>query len=128
MKKGRFNEQQIIGILKQQEAGRKVPELAREHGVSEATIYTWKSKYGGMEVNEAQRLKALDDENRRLKTLVADLSLDKEILKAVIRKNVWSAVGLQPKTSMTGWFAQMYSAFEWASPGHDEKFARGCPI
>ena len=90
MKKGRFNEAQIIGILKQYEAGRKVPELAREQGVSEATIYTWKSKYGGMDVNEAQRLKALDDENRRLKTLVADLSLDKEILKSVIRKNGWS--------------------------------------
>jgi putative transposase len=90
MKKGRFNEEQIIGILKQHEAGRKVPDLAREHGVSEATIYTWKSKYGGMDVSEAQRLKALDDENRRLKTLVADLSLDKEMLRAVIRKNGWS--------------------------------------
>jgi len=67
-----------------------VPDLAREHGVSEATIYTWKSKYGGMDVSEAQRLKALDDENRRLKTLVADLSLDKEMLRAVIRKNGWS--------------------------------------
>ena len=61
-------------------------DLAREHGVSEATIYIWKSKYGGMDVSEAQRLKALDDENRRLKTLVADLSLDKEMLRAVIRK------------------------------------------
>ena len=90
MKKSRFNEEQIIGILKQQDAGRKVADLAREHGVSEATIYTWKSKYGGMDVSEAQRLKALDDENRRLKTLVADLSLDKEVLKAVIRKNGWS--------------------------------------
>ena len=78
MKKSRFNEEQIIGILKQQEAGHKVVDLAREHGVSEATIYIWKSKYGGMDVSEAQRLKALDDENRRLKTLVADLSLDKE--------------------------------------------------
>jgi putative transposase len=76
--------------LKQHEAGRKVADLAREHGISEATIYTWKSKYGGMDVSEAQRLKALDDENRRLKTLVADLSLDKEVLKAVIRKNGWS--------------------------------------
>jgi putative transposase len=66
-----------------------VPDLAREHGVSDATIYTWKSKYGGMDVSEAQRLKALDDENRRLKTLVADLSLDKEMLRAVIRKNGW---------------------------------------
>ena len=86
MKKSRFNEQQIIGILKQQEAGQKVVDLAREHGVSEATIYIWKSKYGGMDVSEAQRLKSLDDENRRLKTLVADLSLDKEMLRAVIRK------------------------------------------
>ena len=90
MKKSRFNEEQIIGILKQQEAGQKVVDLAREHGVSEATIYIWKSKYGGLDVSEAQRLKALDDENRRLKTLVADLSLDKEMLRAVIRKNGWS--------------------------------------
>jgi putative transposase len=67
-----------------------VQELAREIGVSEATIYTWKSKYGGMEVGEAQRLKGLEDENRRLKHLVADLSLDKEVLKAIVRKNGWS--------------------------------------
>ena len=71
-------------------AGRQVPELAREIGVSDATIYTWKSKFGGMEVSEAQKLKGLEDENRRLKHLVADLSLDKEVLKAVIRKNGWS--------------------------------------
>src|ERR1700681_2042499 len=90
MKKGRFMEEQIIGVLKQHEAGRKVPELAREMGVSEATIYTWKSKYGGMDVSEAQRLKGLEDENRRLKHLVADLSLDKEVLKAIVRKNGWS--------------------------------------
>jgi len=90
MKKGRFAEEQIIGVLKQHEAGRKAAELAREIGVSAATIYTWKSKYGGMEVNEAQRLKNLEDENRRLKHLVADLSLDKEVLKAIVRKNGWS--------------------------------------
>ena len=90
MKKGRFSEEQIIGVLKQHEAGRKVADLAREIGVSEATIYTWKSKYGGMEVSDARRLKALEDENRRLKHLVADLSLDKEVLKAVIQKNGWS--------------------------------------
>ena len=76
--------------LKQHGAGRKVSELAREIGVSDATIYTWKSKYGGMEVNEAQRLKSLEDENRRLKQLVADLSLDKEALKGIVRKNGWS--------------------------------------
>jgi putative transposase len=90
VRKGRFTEEQIIGVLKQHEAGRKVAELAREIGVSEATIYTWKSKYGGMEVSEAQRLKALEDENRRLKQLVADLSLDKEALKGIVRKNGWS--------------------------------------
>jgi len=67
-----------------------VKELARELGVSEATIYTWKSKYGGLEVNEARRLREMEEENRRLKTMVADLSLDKEALKGVIRKNGWS--------------------------------------
>jgi putative transposase len=90
MKKSRYTEEQIIGVLKQVEAGRKVSELARELGVSEATIYTWKSKYGGLEVSEARRLKELEDENRRLKHMVADLSLDKEALKTVIRKNGWS--------------------------------------
>jgi putative transposase len=85
MKKGRFTEEQIIGVLKQHEAGRKVPDLAREMGVSAATIYTWKSKFGGMDVSDAQKLKGLEDEN-----LVADLSLDKEVLKAVIQKNGWS--------------------------------------
>jgi len=90
LKRGRFSEEQIVGILKEHEAGRKMSELAREHGVSEATLYGWKSKYGGMEVGEAQRLRSLEDENRRLKQLVADLSLDKEALKAIVRKNGWS--------------------------------------
>ena len=90
MKKTRYTEEQIIGVLKQMEAGRKVAEVAREIGVSEATLYTWKSKYGGMDVNEARRLRELEEENRRLKQLVADLSLDREALKAVIRKNGWS--------------------------------------
>jgi len=90
MKKTRYTEEQIIGVLKRMEAGRKVAELARELGVSEATLYTWKSKYGGLEVSEARRLKELEDENRRLTHIVADLSLDKEALKAVIRKNGWS--------------------------------------
>ena len=90
MKKSRHSEEQIIGVLKQVEAGRKVAELAREVGVSEATLYTWKSKYGGLEVSEARRLRALEEENRRLKQLVADLSLDREALKVVIRKNGWS--------------------------------------
>jgi putative transposase len=90
MKKTRYSEEQIIGVLKQMEAGRKVTDLARELGVSEGTLYVWKSKFGGLEVSEARRLKELEDENRRLKHMVADLSLDKEALKTVIRKNGWS--------------------------------------
>ena len=90
MKKTRYSEEQIIGVLKQMEAGRKVADLAREIGVSEGTLYTWKSKFGGLEVSEARRLRELEDENRRLKHMVADLSLDKEALKTVIRKNGWS--------------------------------------
>ena len=90
MKKSRYTEEQIIGTLKQMESGRAVKDLARELGVSEATIYTWKSKYGGMDVSDAQKLRGLEDENRRLKHLVADLSLDKEVLKSVIQKNGWS--------------------------------------
>jgi putative transposase len=90
MKKSRYTEEQIIGILKQHEAGVKTGDLCREHGISEATFYNWKSKYGGMDLSEAQRLRQMEDENRRLKALVADLSLDREALKAVIRKNGWS--------------------------------------
>ena len=81
-----WSEEQIIGILKQVEAGRTVVEVCREHGVGESTFYKWKSKYGGMEINEARRLKSLEDENSRLKRLVADLTLDKQILQEVIRK------------------------------------------
>jgi putative transposase len=77
----------MIAALKQVEAGRKVEDVAREVGVSKHTIYGWKAKYGGLEVNEAQRLCQLEDENGRLKKLVADLSLDREMLKAVIAKN-----------------------------------------
>ena len=90
MKKSRYTEEQIIAILKQHEAGVKTSDLCREHGISDATFYNWKAKYGGLDVSEAQRLRQMEDENRRLKSLVADLSLDKEALKAVIRKNGWS--------------------------------------
>jgi putative transposase len=90
MKKTKHTEEQIIGVVKQMESGRAVKDLAREMGVTDQTLYNWRSKYGGIEVNEAKRLKALEDENRRLKEIVADLSLDKEALKAVIRKNGWS--------------------------------------
>jgi putative transposase len=90
MKRKRHTEEQIIAILKQHEAGVKTADLCREHGISDATLYNWKAKYGGLDVSEAQRLRQVEDENRRLKALVADLSLDKEALKAVIRKNGWS--------------------------------------
>ncbi len=90
MKKSRFTEEQIIAVLKQLEAGRTVAELSREYAVSDATLYAWKAKYGGMTVTEARRLRQLEEENRRLKHLVADLSLDQEALKAGITKNGWS--------------------------------------
>ena len=90
MKRSRFSEEPIIGILKQHEAGVKTADLCREHGISAATFYPWKSKFGGLEVSEAQRLRALEDENRRLKLLVAELSVGGEALKAVIRKSGWS--------------------------------------
>jgi putative transposase len=90
MKKSRYTEEQVIGAGKQMGAGRKAQELARELGVSEPTLYAWKSKYGGMEVSEAKRLRDLEQENARLKKIVADLSLDKDALQTVIRKNGWS--------------------------------------
>jgi putative transposase len=86
MKQKRFNEEQIIGILKQSEAGRATSELCREHGISENTFYRWKSKFGGLEVNEAKRLKQLEDENNRLKRIVAELTLDVTALKDVLAK------------------------------------------
>ena len=80
MKKNRYREEEIIGILKQHEAGVKMPDLCREHGVGAATFYGWKQKFGGMDVSEAQRLRTMEDENRRLKLLVAELSLHGEAL------------------------------------------------
>lgn len=90
MKKTKYTEEKIIAAVKQLEAGRAVKDVSRELGVTDQTLYNWKSKYGGMEVAEMKRLRALEDENRRLKEMVADLSLDREVLKAVIRKNGWS--------------------------------------
>jgi putative transposase len=86
MKRKRFKEEQIIAILKEHEAGAPVVELARRHGVVENTIYRWRSKYGGLEVSEAKRLKALEEENRRLKRMVADQALDIQALKDVLSK------------------------------------------
>jgi putative transposase len=86
MKRSRFTEDQIIGILKEQEAGVPVADLCRKHGVSNASIYKWKARYGGMDVSEAKRLKALEDENARLKKLLADAMLDNSALKDLLGK------------------------------------------
>jgi putative transposase len=88
MKRARFNEEQIIAILKEAEGGgAKVTELCRKHGISDATFYTWRSKYGGLEVSELRRLRQLEEENRRLKGIVADQALDLRALKDVLAKN-----------------------------------------
>jgi putative transposase len=91
MSKSRHTEAEMIAALKQVEAGRNAEDVAREVGVSKHTIYAGKAKYGGMEVSEAQEAKQLREENTRLKKLVVDLSLDREMLKAVIAKNGWSS-------------------------------------
>lgn len=91
MKKSKFTEEQVVYALKQAEAGVPIKELCRKYGVSDATFYTWRKKYGGLGAEELRRLKQLEDENRRLKGLVADLALDKQILQDVLSKNVWSA-------------------------------------
>ena len=87
MKRARFSEEQIITILKEAEGGTKVAELCRRHGISDATFYTWRSKYGGLEVSEMRRLRQLEEENRRLKAIVADQALDLRVLKDVLAKN-----------------------------------------
>lgn len=87
MRGKRFRTDQIIAILKEADAGIKVSELCRKYGMSDATYYNWKAKYGGMTVSDARRLKELEEENRRLKKLVADLSLDNQMLKEVNSKN-----------------------------------------
>jgi putative transposase len=89
MKKTRFSETQIVKALKEYEGGRSLDDLSRELGVSKATLYNWKSKYGGMESTDVKRLKDLEEENSRLKILYADLSLDHSILKDVISKKGW---------------------------------------
>ena len=86
MKRSRFTEEQIIGVLKEHELGSKTADLCRKHGISEATFYNWKSKFGGMDVSEARRLKALEDENRKLKKLLAESMLDNAALKDLLTK------------------------------------------
>ncbi len=87
MKRRRFSEEQIVTVLKEHEVGAKAADLARKHGLSEATLYNWKAKYGGLTVSEAKRLKSLEDENSKLKKLLADTMLDNAALKELLSKN-----------------------------------------
>jgi putative transposase len=87
MRGKRYTEEQIIGVLKETEAGVPINDLSRKYGAHQATLYNWKAKYGGLTVSEAKRLRSLEDENRRLKNIVADLTLDNQALKAVVSKN-----------------------------------------
>jgi putative transposase len=87
MRKSRFTEEQIIGALKEHAAGLSAAELCRKHGISDATFYKWRSRYGGMELSDARKLKALDDENRRLKKLLAESMLDVSTLREMLGKN-----------------------------------------
>ena len=87
MRKSRFSEEQIISILREQEQGQTTAEVCRRHGISQATFYGWKSKYGGLEVSEAKRLKALEEENRKLKKLLAEQVMDNATLKELLTKN-----------------------------------------
>jgi putative transposase len=96
MKKTRFTETQIVSILKQQEAGKSTKEVCREHGISDATFYNWKSKYGGMEASDVKRIKELEEENARLKRMYSNLAMDMEILRDVFTKKGWA---LPPKSS-----------------------------
>jgi putative transposase len=87
MKRSRFTEEQIIGVLKEHQAGLSAAELCRKHGISDATFYNWRSKYGGMEVSEAKRLKQLEDENAKLKRLLAESVMDVSTLREMLGKN-----------------------------------------
>ena len=128
MKNSRFSEEQIIGILKQSEAGAKTSELCRQHGISAATFYGWRSKYGGLEVSEAKRLRQLEEENAKLKRIVADQALDITMLKDLVGKKcmvrlAWSRAKVfeeSVRVNVSGLLVEQ-------APGHNERCARARP-
>jgi len=95
MKRSKFSEEQVIAILREQEAGEKTADVCRRHGISSATFFAWKAKFGGMDVSDVKRLRALEEENAKLKRLYADAMLDNSALKDLLAKNVWSAPSVQ---------------------------------
>lgn len=124
MKRSRFSEEQIIGILKEHESGVPVAELCRKHGVSDASIYKWKAKYGGMDVSEAKRLKALEEENAKLKRMLADAMLDNVALKDLLGKmyglpRPCKDFGRFDKHSLLKCIRPLASGLR-LQPGHDE--------
>ena len=135
MKGSRFSEEQIIGVLREHEAGAKTEEVCRRHGISSATFYKWKAKYGGLDVSEARRLKSLEDENRRLKKLLAESMLDNATLKDLLGKKrlkpaarreavmkVMERHGLKPRSgvraSWSGWIVRL------CATGADDRTSR----
>jgi putative transposase len=102
MKRGRFTEEQIIAVLREHEAGTKTADLARKHGISEATLYNWKAKYGGLDVSEAKRLRTLEDENRKLKKLLAESMLDNAALKELLSRTT------APAAHQPSWWRQRH--------------------
>ena len=125
MRKSRFSDEQIVGILKEHAAGEQIGTLCRRHGISQQTLYRWKAKYDGLEGKELKRLKALEEENARLKRLVAEQALDNQALKELLRKNWLSppSGGRQWLTRRSGWDALMGTGS--SSPGGDCPRAAG---
>src|SRR5690349_5606312 len=121
MKKSRFSEQQIISVLKQADAGIKVQDICRQHGISAATYYKWKSKYGGMEASDIKRLREVETENSKLKRMFADLALENRALKDLIEKKLWRRMSGEPRRRT------LWNVMVWPSPAPVSPSASAAP-